>query len=106
WGDIVAHAKEPLSISRVLTAIWEHLHKPLSYTEYTSLCSQPGRLEEVAKMQYAAWFRCRTADALVDYERRVGYKRIDVLMGRTIFWGLTPQLHTDGTWRLSLGLMP
>ncbi|KIJ17580.1 hypothetical protein PAXINDRAFT_9526 [Paxillus involutus ATCC 200175] len=49
--------------------------------------------------------RCALAAGLPDVERALGWKRVDVLLHRTIFLGLT-QAKSGGDWILNLGTLP
>ena len=49
--------------------------------------------------------RCRLSPGLPEVERSLGWKRVDVLLHKTVFLGLTP-LKSGSHWVLNLGTLP
>ena len=49
--------------------------------------------------------RCRLKPGLPEDERSMGWKRVDVLLHKTVFLGLTP-LKSGNHWVLNLGTLP
>lgn len=58
-----------------------------------------------AGVEAAFRLRCKLAPGLLEVERSLGWKRVDVLLHKTIFRGLT-QPKSDGDWVLNLGTLP
>ncbi|KLO18335.1 hypothetical protein SCHPADRAFT_993568 [Schizopora paradoxa] len=93
----------PIAISTldVLVAIYKYLQMPLTPLEYDRLGTMPGLQEEVARAFYG---RCsRRPSARLEHTQ--GLKRIDCLLGNTVFFGLSlesPDL-VSGFWQLRVG---
>ncbi|KAI9568527.1 hypothetical protein HD554DRAFT_2204980 [Boletus coccyginus] len=58
-----------------------------------------------AGVEAAFRLRCKLAPGLLQVERSLGWKRVDVLTHKTIFLGLT-QPKSGGDWVLNLGTLP
>lgn len=79
----------------VFEAIYKTFNEQLTLEERRLVCDHQA-VEDAFRL------RCKLAPGLPEVERSLGWKRVDVLLHRTIFRGLT-QPKSGGDWVLNLG---
>ena len=82
----------------VFEAIYKTFNEQLTLEERRLVRDRPA-VEEAFRL------RCKLAPGLPEVERSYGWKRVDVLLHRTVFLGLT-QPKSGGDWVLHLGSLP
>lgn len=89
-----------ISCCDVFEEIFRTYHHVLSDDECSELEGYPRDHRSRVKAAFKA--RCAESPSLFDYEESQGYRRVDLLKGRTIFLGLT-QPKPSSNWFLKLG---
>ncbi|KAH0826151.1 hypothetical protein J3R83DRAFT_5565 [Lanmaoa asiatica] len=82
----------------VFEAIYKAFNEQLTLEEKRLVCDRRA-VEDAFRL------RCKLAPGLPEVERSLGWKRVDVLLHRTIFLGLT-QPKSGSDWVLNLGTLP
>ena len=82
----------------VFQAIYKAFNKQLTLEE-RRLVRDRRAVEDAFRL------RCKLAPGLPEVERSLGWKRVDVLLHRTVFRGLTQPKSGSG-WVLNLGTLP
>lgn len=106
WGPIVVEEENGrfLTVHDVLNAIYNYFQKPLTNEEVERIASFGP--QNMQNLQTACYKRCRSRPDLPNWGQSGGFRRIDCLGDKTVFWGLWSTYNTDGTWQMNLGLTP
>lgn len=104
WGPCVVSSDGPVEVQQIFYALWEYLQTPLTTEDMRALLSGPEGEARFLSVEFACYRRCARSLALPAVERRQGLKRVDVLEGNTVFWGMWPSYQPDGGWFLCVGL--
>ena len=106
WGNVVVKNRKSVTVGDIFNAVYEYLQIPLSVSEAEGILSFPGGDEKMRRVEYACWRRCQVTPALPGFERTQGIKRVDLLEGSSVYWGMWPDYRPDRTWVLVLGFLP
>lgn len=88
-----------VTVGDVLDGVYRALQKNITPADYNSLSSHDGRR---ATRAYEQRYRRHRSNQAYELEKRGGMKRVDLLMGRTKFWGLAMTSHGSDMWHLSV----
>jgi len=95
--------RRPIGISAldVLIAIYKYLQMQVTPAEYARLAAVPGLQDEVARVFHR---RCARRP-MAHLEHSQGLRRVDCLLGNTVFLGLTLESPdpVSGYWQLRVG---
>jgi len=90
------HPDPFVTVADVLKTLYTALRLAVTPAEYDALPSREAKFRVVAAYEN----RCRKSGNAYDEEKRKGVKRIDFLMGRNMFAGLTAISGQRDTWLL------
>ncbi|KAH8110043.1 hypothetical protein DFH11DRAFT_1514819 [Phellopilus nigrolimitatus] len=105
WGPVFIEKKSTIEVADVFNAVWDYLQKPITLSDYDAILASDG-WERCKKIQYAMYRRCWSSAALYDYMVSQGIKRVDLLEGSSVYWGIWVCYNPDGSWYLSVGFLP
>lgn len=100
------NAVNGIEVGMIFDALYNYLRTPLNAADVRALLSSPEGPGKYARAEWACWRRCRRSLAVAGYEAGRGMRRVDVLEGRTGFWGMWACYRADGTWFVCVGLTP
>lgn len=81
----------------VFEAIFKTYHEVLTEVER---CAIPE--EQLSRVKAAFRARCAESPGLYEYEKKMGFRRVDLLKGKTLFLGLI-RPKPDSNWILKVG---
>jgi len=95
------HRPIAMSVLDALYAIYRYLQMQVTLAEYERLSAIPGLQDEVAR----AFYRRCARRSMARLEHSQGMRRIDCLLGNTVFLGLTLESPdpVSGYWQLRVG---
>ncbi|EPQ50883.1 hypothetical protein GLOTRDRAFT_49760 [Gloeophyllum trabeum ATCC 11539] len=98
---VKSNVHETVHVADVLRCIYRSLQTPVTDEEFAAL--DAGRSFHVHAAYRARCHRCQTPKEYEE-EKKVGVRRIDFLMGRHMFAGLSASLRdrASGTWILHI----
>lgn len=111
WGSVKVKKKANrpwVEVCDVYEAIHKFLRKRLTQDDVDSIrySSDGGGEERYRQLEYECLRRCTNSHSLPEYQRRQGFRRVDLLGGLTVFWGMWPCYTPDGRWYLSMSFCP
>lgn len=98
--EIRASTSHYVTVEDVLTQLYRFLRTPGTREEFKAAPSQRVR-DAIAEMYHNRCLRASSAEAYAE-EQRKGLKRVDFLMGRTTFMGLSSTKLGPDAWVLNL----
>lgn len=111
WGSVRVKKKDKkphVRVCDIFEAVYKYLHTRLTSDDILSIQygEGGGGMDRYRRIEYEAWRRCANSYSIPEYERLQGFKRVDVLEGVSLFWGMWPCYTPDGRWYLSMSFCP
>ncbi|KAH9483927.1 hypothetical protein JR316_0003405 [Psilocybe cubensis] len=103
WGLLTIRSSENLTVGDVLNAIYKYLRELLTPDDISHINTVPGNQKS---LRLALKERAKDSRAVEAVVIAQGYRRVDVLGGHRRFQGLHVQFPPEGSWQLSLSLLP
>ncbi|EGO04040.1 hypothetical protein SERLA73DRAFT_175771 [Serpula lacrymans var. lacrymans S7.3] len=103
WGPIVIQKSSCIKVGDILRGIYEYFQQQLTQEEVDHI-ARLGR-DNYCILLDACYKRCLATPGLPGYEQSLGFRRVDCLGDKKIYWGLWVTYNSDSTWQLNLGLI-
>ena len=105
YEPITVEKNSDITIADIFNAVYKFLHKQLTQAEFDQIRkSQDGR-RKCGQMYKAICRRCTDGSMIQSYMWQQGYKRVDILGEKTLFWGAYPAYNPDRSWYICISFM-